>query len=112
MGTTYMRHPRVAGSFYPKNEAELRDLLDKCYAQAPAALLPEGRIAALGAMIPHAGFVYSGGVAAKVYARLAIPETVVVLCPNHTGMGAALALWPGGLWMVPGLEIPIDEKLN
>jgi AmmeMemoRadiSam system protein B len=112
MGTAYMRYPRVAGTFYPKQPAEMAALLDKCFAQADQALLPPGRAPALGAMIPHAGWVYSGGVAAKVYARLAIPETVVVLGPNHTGMGAALSLWPGGLWITPGGDVHVDEALT
>jgi MEMO1 family protein len=112
MATTYMRHPRVAGSFYPKAPGELTKLLDQCYREAPKSEVPLQRTKAIGAVIPHAGYVYSGGVAAKVFARLEMPTSVIVLCPNHTGMGARLSLWPGGLWMSPVGDLKIDERLG
>jgi AmmeMemoRadiSam system protein B len=112
MGTVFMRHPRVAGSFYPKAADELQSALERCYADVADAPVPEGRMKAVGAIIPHAGYVYSGGVAAKVYARLEVPEAAVVLCPNHTGLGPRLSIWPGGLWMTPGGEVRIDEPLT
>lgn len=110
--STLKRLPRVAGSFYPKERAELARELERCYATAADAEIPLERRAALGAVIPHAGFVYSGGVAAKVYARLAVPASAIVLCPNHTGLGARLSAWPGGSWLVPTAELAIDEPLT
>jgi hypothetical protein len=56
---------------------------------------------------PHAGWVYSGAIAAETYAQVVIPECVVVLCPNHTGQGAARALAPGGGFAIPGGVVPI-----
>ncbi|HVY61315.1 MAG TPA: AmmeMemoRadiSam system protein B [Planctomycetota bacterium] len=111
-GTVYMRYPRVAGTFYPKDPREMRALLDRCYAEAPKARLPLERAKALGAVIPHAGWVYSGGVAAKVYARLVVPASVLILCPNHTGLGARLSAWPGGSWLIPDGEVKVDEELT
>jgi AmmeMemoRadiSam system protein B len=111
-GTAWMRYPRVAGSFYPREEPDMRAALDRCYARAAEADVPLARGRALGAVIPHAGWTYSGGVAAKVYARVALTRTVVILSPNHTGMGARLSAWPGGSWLVPGAEVPIDERLT
>jgi hypothetical protein len=111
-GTTWMRYPRVAGSFYPKDEAEMRRLLDRCYADVAKAKTPLVRRPALGAVVPHAGWIYSGAVAAKVYARLELTPTVIVLCPNHTGLGARLSAWPGGSWLIPGDEVAVDEKLT
>jgi AmmeMemoRadiSam system protein B len=111
LGTVYMRHPRVAGSFYPKAAHELAEVLDRCYADAAAAKAPARRESAIGAVVPHAGYVYSGAVAAKVYARLEIPQTVMILCPNHTGLGARLSVWPGGVWLTPAGQVEIDEPL-
>ncbi len=111
-GTTYMRHPRVAGSFYPKTAKEITSSLDRCYADAAEALVAPGRGRALGAVIPHAGWFYSGAVAAKVYARLVIPDAVVLLCPNHTGLGPRLSIWPAGVWVTPIGEVRIDEALT
>ena len=70
MGTVYMRHPRVAGSFYPKSPQELAELLERCYAEADGAKAPGDRMTAIGAVIPHAGYVYSGRVAAEAFATL------------------------------------------
>jgi AmmeMemoRadiSam system protein B len=111
MGTSWIRHPRVAGSFYPRSRDALRAELDRCYGQVDDALIPPGRRGAIGAVAPHAGYIYSGAVAAKVYARLRVPETVVVLSPNHTGEGPRMSIWPGGHWTSPVGDIAIDEPL-
>lgn len=60
---------------------------------------------------PHAGLMYSGPVAGAVYARLALPETVVLIGPNHTGLGPSISLYPEGTWLMPGCEVPIDRSL-
>ena len=67
--------------------------------------------AALGAIVPHAGYVYSGPVAGAVYAAVAVPSTAVILCPNHTGRGAPLALDPSSAWRTPLGDVPVDRGL-
>jgi AmmeMemoRadiSam system protein B len=100
------REPAVAGRFYPADTARLaRDvaaLLGPAQPDAPA----------LGILAPHAGYVFSGAVAGATYARVAVPERAVVLCPNHTGLGARVALWPGGAWTTPLGSVPIDDGLT
>ena len=100
------RLPAVAGQFYPGTrvgvDAAVRDLF---------AGLPSAARAALAVMCPHAGWIYSGKLAAKTLAAVAIPERVVVLCPNHTGRGASVAVFPDGAWAIPGAEIAIDADL-
>lgn len=99
------RNPAVAGQFYPGTKGSL--------AQEVARFL-ETSVSprkALGAIAPHAGYMYSGAVAGKVFASVAVPKRCVVLCPNHTGMGARAAVWPRGSWSIPTGEIPVDEKL-
>jgi MEMO1 family protein len=92
MGTTVVRHPAVAGRFYPKEQRKL--LADiRSYLQPPAAPIP-----ALGCIVPHAGYMYSGHVAGAVYAHLEIPERCIVLCPNHTGVGTPLSIMSAGAW--------------
>ncbi len=100
------REPAVAGRFYPAD----RDRL----ARDVAALL--GRVAdapapAIGLLAPHAGYVYSGAVAGATYARVGVPERAVVLCPNHTGAGAPVSLWPDGAWRTPLGRVPVDPEL-
>jgi len=71
-----------------------------------------GRIAAIGCVAPHAGYVYSGGVAGAVYARLEIPERCVILCPNHTGKGRPLSIMADTTWQTPLGEVPADAEMG
>jgi AmmeMemoRadiSam system protein B len=101
-----IREPAVAGRFYPGEPERLADTVARCIADR--ALDPEP-VRML--MAPHAGYVYSGAIAGATYARAAIPSRVVVLCPNHTGLGARRSLWANGSWKLPGFSLPIDEPL-
>jgi len=67
---------------------------------------------ALGALVPHAGYVYSGPVAGAVYSRLTIPPVALILCPNHTGRGAPAALDPSDAWRTPLGDVPVDRRLS
>lgn len=69
---------------------------------------PEPAIAMMG---PHAGYVYSGAILGETYARVKVPGRVIVMCPNHTGLGVRRSLWAGGAWQLPGAEIEIDVAL-
>ena len=105
MGTTVVRHPAVAGRFYPKEQRKL-------LADIRSYLQPEtAPIAALGCIVPHAGYMYSGHVAGAVYAHIEIPERCIVLCPNHTGMGTPLSIMSGGAWETPFGDAPLDTQL-
>jgi len=105
MGTAVIRHPAVAGKFYPKDPRML--LADIQSYLSPAA----EPIPAFGCVVPHAGYMYSGHVAGAVYAGLEIPARCLVLCPNHTGMGTPLAIMSEGSWETPVGEISIDSEL-
>ena len=100
-----IRPPAVAGAFYPASPAalgaEVRRLLGPRRDQRPA----------FGAIVPHAGYFYSGGVAGEVYSRLEVAKRVVILCPNHTGLGASAALDPSDFWETPLGRVPVDRKL-
>src|SRR5512137_1170978 len=99
-----MRSPAVAGQFYPKSPQELKRQLDEFLGGAPSQELP-----ILGAVVPHAGYIYSGSVAADVYARLPKKETYVILGPNHHGLGAPISLSRDS-WKTPlGLVEPDQE---
>jgi len=66
---------------------------------------------ALGIVAPHAGFMYSGDVAGAVYSRIEIPDTVILIGPNHTGRGEAVAVMTEGVWSMPMGDITIDREL-
>jgi len=100
-----IRRAAVADLFYAGNAKALRPQVEE--------LLPKGdeKTVAVGAVVPHAGYLYSGGVAGAVYARLHAPESCVVLGPNHTGLGAAAAIMTSGTWETPLREVAIDTEL-
>jgi len=95
MGTITLRHPAVAGQFYPRNPKSLLDEVQS-YLSPPAQ-----PVRALGCVVPHAGYMYSGHVAGAVYAHLDIPDLCIVMCPNHTGLGHPLSIMSHGAWETP-----------
>ena len=107
---TAIRQPAVAGRFYPANPQRLRAEIE-AYTTAPAAADTPPKIRALGCVVPHAGYMYSGHVAGAVYRRLERPQRMVILCPNHTGMGEPLAIMSEGAWQTPLGNAAIDEEL-
>ncbi len=101
-----IRHPAVAGRFYPGDRnILLRDV--QSYLSPQTAPAP-----ALGCVAPHAGYTYSGPVAGAVYAQLKIPERIIILCPNHTGKGRPLAIMSNGAWETPLGQVSIDTSLG
>jgi AmmeMemoRadiSam system protein B len=100
-----MRHPAVAGRFYPGDPQVL--LSDIQSYTSPR----EQPIQAIGCVVPHAGYMYSGHVAGAVYARLQIPRRCILMCPNHTGMGRPLSIMTEGSWETPLGPVAIDSEL-
>jgi AmmeMemoRadiSam system protein B len=98
------RPPAVAGRFYPGDAAALR-------AEVLRLLGDPTPQRALGAVVPHAGYVYSGKIAGATFRRLAIPPRVVILCPNHTGRGARVSVYAEGAFRIPGADVPVDAAL-
>jgi hypothetical protein len=102
---TPIRHPAVAGRFYPHDPDDLRADLQSYLPAQPET------VAALGCVVPHAGYMYSGAVAGAVYAKLDLPQRCIVMCPNHTGMGHPLSIMSQGAWETPLGSVLIDSPL-
>jgi AmmeMemoRadiSam system protein B len=100
-----LRTPAVAGTFYPGDvralSAAVAGHLGAVGSAAPA----------LGVLLPHAGYAYSGAIAGRTLATVSVPPTAVVLGPNHTGGGPARSIWPRGSWGLPGGALAIDAEL-
>jgi hypothetical protein len=105
MTASPVRHPAVAGRFYPRDPKDLREEVRSYLSQTP----PQKRVHAFGCVAPHAGYMYSGHVAGAVFAALEIPELCLVMCPNHTGIGRPLAVVSEGAWETPFGDVPIDS---
>jgi MEMO1 family protein len=104
----YTRPPAVAGSFYEGTAARLHAQVEACFAANPK---PESRERFIGAVVPHAGLMYSGHVAAAFYALADLPKRFIILCPNHTGFGHFAAINRDGAWRTPLGDASIDAKL-
>jgi hypothetical protein len=101
-----IRRPAVSGQFYYAEPERLsKQVAEFMEPDAP-------REAAKAVLCPHAGFFYSGAVAGAVYSRIIVPETFILIGPNHTGLGAKIALWAEGRWEVPTGAFDVDEGLS
>jgi MEMO1 family protein len=107
-----VRQPAVAGKFYTNDPDLLREELEQMVPQREAAVPEGGAGRAIGIVAPHAGYVYSGKVAGSIYGTVRVPDTVLVLGPNHTGIGAPAALWPSGEWLTPLGPVPVSSRLS
>lgn len=103
-----VRHPAVAGKFYTNDPDQLREELGQMVPESEP--VEDGR--AIGIVAPHAGYIYSGKVAGSIYGAVRVPDTVLVLGPNHTGIGAPAALWPSGEWLTPLGAVPVSSRLS
>ncbi len=100
------RQPAVAGYFYSGEKHRLELELGK--------LVPvkKEKVRATAVVVPHAGYMYSGAVAGEVYASLELPQTYLMLCPNHTGAGSDFDVWAEGEWLTPLGSVSVDAELT
>ena len=107
-----VREEAVAGQFYPASRAELQREVEGFLAKGPGSRSVGGaKLRAFGVIAPHAGYVYSGAVAGAVFAKIEVPRRVIVLCPNHTGVGSPLSIMSAGSFRTPLGEVAIDTTL-
>jgi MEMO1 family protein len=113
------REPAVAGMFYDADPAELSGSIDALYLGrfGPGRLpvpAPRAIHSILGLVVPHAGFRFSGYAAASAYLALAedgVPQTAVLIGPNHRGIGSTAAIVTDGTWRTPLGDVAIDTDL-
>lgn len=111
--------PVVAGKFYPERRQELVDKIEDCYThQFGPGELPEvaeeNLSSPVGLIAPHAGYPYSGPVAAHAFgwaAELGRPDVTVIIGTNHSGVGSAASLISEGKWTTPLGEVEFDSEL-
>jgi AmmeMemoRadiSam system protein B len=98
------RRPVASGTFYPSEPGQLKSLIKSC--------LPEkvDPARAKAAILPHAGYIYSGRVAVETAAQIVPYNKLFILGPNHTGRGKPFSVFSSGAWQTPLGEIPIDSQ--
>lgn len=101
-----VRSACVAGRFYPGTKSALSKQVE--------TLLEAGKPKsdAIAVISPHAGYMYSGATAGRVLSSINIPDRVILLGPNHTGMGTPASVMPSGIWEIPTGDVEIDEELS
>jgi len=114
-----IRKPAQAGAFYSGAASSLKKEIEECFKhKLGPGRLPQTRQDALAGIValvcPHAGYMYSGPVAATAYSELAghgRPDRIVIIGPNHTGMGSGVSLMSEGRWATPLGEVQIDSAM-
>lgn len=109
----------MAGQFYDGNEESLRETIEKCFQdkRGPKTTprVDSGKKDIKGIIVPHAGFIYSGAIAAHSYNYLAkngFADTFIIIGPNHTGMGSSVSIMTEGEWLTPLGTSKINEILG
>jgi AmmeMemoRadiSam system protein B len=100
-----IRNPYVAGYFYPGTASELKAavarLVDK---KAP-------KEDAIGLLVPHAGYMYSGAVTGAAVSRIKFKDTFIIIGPSHSGLGKPFSVMTSGAWRTPLGDVDIDTEL-
>ena len=99
------RSPAVAGYFYSRNPQELKFNLSELI------VFKKEKIKAKGIIVPHAGYMYSGWVAGKVYGSIVPPDVAIIIGPNHTGLGKDVSIFPGESFITPLGEALVEIEL-
>ncbi len=100
-----IREPIVSGKFYPSDPEVLKTSIS-------SFLREKQRKNVKGAVSPHAGYTFSGAVAGEVFSAVNIPDSIIVIGPNHQGLGGFFSLSGADSWKTPLGEIEVDKKLT
>ncbi|MDH5541863.1 MAG: AmmeMemoRadiSam system protein B [Nitrospinota bacterium] len=105
MPITAKRRTAVAGSFYPGTEKEMSKEVNR--------LLGDSRVEreVAGCISPHAGWMYSGEVAGALFGSIKIPDSIILIGPNHRGLGERVAIDSANAWEFPFGDVPVDREL-
>jgi AmmeMemoRadiSam system protein B len=101
-----IRHPVVAGQFYPASASELKRMIKGMVDEKVA------KEEVIGLISPHAGYIYSGVVAGATISRTRFKDTFIIMGPNHTGNGKPFSIMTEGSWETPLGEVEIDSELG
>ena len=107
MPKTIIRDPSVADQFYPGRPGAIKKEVERFLEKAPSGVKAD----AVGVVSPHAGYAYSGSVAARVFSRVNLKKSMVILGPNHTGIGRLFSIMREGAWRLPAGDVEIDTEL-
>ncbi len=87
-------------NWYPNNEKEIKNYIANV----------KNKKDAVAAVVPHAGWLYSGKTAGIVYSNAEVCDTYIILCPSHTGLGSEISVYPSGSWETPIGSLKVDAE--
>lgn len=102
------REACLAGRFYPEDPQELRREVDRLI-RSPPVRVPGS---ALGLLVPHATLAYSGITAGATWGAVEVPDRVIILSPNHTGIGGRISVARDGPFLTPVGAVELDADLS
>lgn len=105
MEKSNLRMPAVAGQFYPSSVQGLKNQIETFIDKKVS------RQDAIACVLPHAGYMYSGRVAAETASCINIKDKIILLGPNHTGYGVPFSMMTKGSWQMPFGAVKIDSTL-
>jgi AmmeMemoRadiSam system protein B len=114
-----IRKPYQAGAFYAGDKTSLIKEIESCFLhKLGPGKIPKvnqaGERKLAGLICPHAGYMYSGPIAAHSYYIMAldgIPEAAVIIGPNHTGLGSGVSMMAEGFWETPLGKLQVNSEL-
>lgn len=114
-----IRYPTQSGRFYAADSEQLKNQIEECFLHrlGPGKLPKISNKTScdiIGLICPHAGYMFSGPIAAHAYYSLAVtckPETIIILGPNHTGYGSAVSLMNTGQWQTPLGNVEVNKEI-
>ncbi len=108
VGGEDMKRPNVSGQFYPSNAKDLSFLIDRFFSQAD--IVPVNNYVDV-LIVPHAGYIYSGGVAAYGFKAVSKNnyKTIVILAASHHFPFEGISIWPDGGFEMPLGVVPVDS---
>ncbi|CAD6525734.1 MEMO1 family protein Nmar_0215 [metagenome] len=111
-----IRTPAVAGMFYSGEKKELKKSINDCFLHkfGPGKIPPSNNKKKIfGVICPHAGYAYSGPIACHSFYEISsnIPELVIIVGPNHWGVGSSVATMKDSKWQTPLGEVEVDSKI-
>lgn len=115
--SVYRRKPSVSGIFYSSNKEQLVGELKGCFTNkifGPGRLPPSDQVRKIyGIVSPHAGYLYSGSVAANGYYNISSSKfnNVILVGPNHYGLGSSVATTMNGIWESPIGDVMVNPQL-
>ncbi|MCD6547061.1 MAG: AmmeMemoRadiSam system protein B [Nanoarchaeota archaeon] len=108
------RLPVVAGQFYEKDSKKLIEQIKSCFLSdfGPKSLPKKDSKDYFAAIVPHAGYIYSGPAAAHVYKEIGEMkkvDTFIIIGTNHSGLGPSVSVYPSGRWITPLGDVEVDD---